>query len=123
MSYFLTTGGVMNRKIYLAIGILAILPLISACAATYIPTENARVTTYRLSEEVCCGPTRVEMDFGTSHRLSKFNQKLNPEAENSTEPVPGLEGRTSEIIVDKYQKSFEKEKQKPTYNINIGSMN
>jgi hypothetical protein len=121
MSYFPTTGGAMNKKIYVAIGLLAILPLIAACAMTYIPTENARVTTYRLSEEVCCcGPTRVEMDFGTSHRLSKFNQKLNPDAENSTEPVSGLDGKTSEIIIDKYQKSFEKEKQKPVYNINIG---
>jgi hypothetical protein len=110
----------MNKKIYLAIGLLVILPLIASCASTYIPTETPRVTTYRLSEEICCGPTRVEQDFGTSYRLSKFNQKLNPDAENSTEPVPGLEGKTTEIIVDKYQKSFEKEKQKPVYNINIG---
>jgi hypothetical protein len=112
--------GLMNRKMVLLLGILVILPLAVGCASTYIPTETGRGTTYRLSEEICCGPTRVELDHGTSYKLAKYGQILNPEAEKNLEPVTGLEGPTTEIIMDKYRKSFEKEAQRPVYNINIG---
>ena len=75
----------MNKKIILLLGLLAILPLAIGCATTYIPTETGRGTTYRLSEEVCCGPTRLDLDYGTSHNLAIFNQILNPEAEKLDE--------------------------------------
>ena len=70
----------MNKKIVLCLGLLAILPLAVGCA-TYVPIETERGTTYRLIENGCCGPTRVDLDFGTSYNLAKFNQIYNPEAE------------------------------------------
>jgi len=60
------------------------------------------------------------VDFGTSYHLAKYGQILNPEAGKNLDPVTGLDGRTSEIVVDKYRKGFEKEKPRPVYNINIG---
>ena len=110
----------MNKKIILLFGLLAVLPLAVGCA-TYIPVETERGTTYRLIENSCCGsPNRVELDFGTSYKLAKFNQTLNPDAEKNLEPVIGLDGLTTGIIVDKYRKGFEKEAPRPVYNINIG---
>lgn len=110
----------MNKKMILLLGLLAILPLAIGCATTYIPTETGRGTTFRLSEEIFLGPTRTELDYGTSYKLSKFNQILNQEAEENLEPVTGLDGEVSGIIMDKYHKGFEKEKPRPVYNINVG---
>ena len=112
----------MNKKMILLLGLLAILPMVVGCASTYIPTETGRGTTYRLSEEICCGPTRVDLDFGTSYKLAKYGQILNPDAEKNLEPVIGLDGLTTGIIVDKYRKGFEKEDRRPVYNINIGGL-
>jgi hypothetical protein len=112
--------GLMNRKMVLLLGILVILPLAVGCASTYIPTETERGTTYRLIENGCCGPSRVELDFGTSYNLAKFNQIYNPEAEKNLDPVVGLDGRTVGITLEKYNKSFEKAAEKPVYNINVG---
>ncbi len=111
----------MNKKMVLFWGLLAILLLAVGCAANYIQSEtNWGTTYYRLSDEICCGPTRTELAYGTSHNLVKFNQILNPEAGKNLEPVTGLDGNTSQIIMDKYQKSFERDRQRPVYNINIG---
>jgi len=72
---------------------------------------------------VGCGPTRVEMDYGTSYQLQKFNQTLNPEAERNLEPVAGISGAAAQGNVDKYEKGFEKESAcSPTYQFSIGSM-
>ena len=40
-------------------------------------------------------PSRMEMNFGTSFYLSKFNQVLDPEAGKSLEPVSGLDGQAA----------------------------
>jgi|GEM_PF-497678 len=109
----------MNKKIVFLFGLLAVLPLAIGCAS-YVPIETERGTTYRLIENGCCGPSRVELDFGTSYNLAKFNQIYNPEAEKNLDPVVGLDGRTVTITLDKYNKSFEKAAEKPVYNINVG---
>jgi len=70
-----------------------------------------------------CGPSRVEMDYGTSYQLQKFNQALNPEAERNLEPVAGMSGTAAQSNVDKYEKGFEKESAPATtYQFSIGSM-
>jgi hypothetical protein len=70
-----------------------------------------------------CGPTRLEIDYGTSYELQKFNQTLNPQAEKNMEPVVGLNGKAAQNAVDKYQKEFEKSsKTSSTYQFSIGSM-
>jgi len=56
----------------------------------------------------CAGPSRLEMDFGTSSKLSKINQIYDPEAGKESEPGFGLDGRASQANMEKYWKDFEK---------------
>ncbi len=69
----------------------------------------------------CAGPSRVEMDYGTSYKLAKFNQTLNPEAERNLEPVNGLYGGAARATMERYQKGFEEKSEAPIYSINIGT--
>jgi len=55
-----------------------------------------------------CASSRVEMDFGMSYNLSKYNQILYPEAEKNLKPVEGLDGKAANAAVEKYRKEFEK---------------
>ncbi len=68
----------------------------------------------------CAGPTRLEMDYGTSFKLQKFNQTLNPEAEKNLALVEGLDGNAAAGIVGQYQKGFTTVEKSPVYNISIG---
>jgi hypothetical protein len=70
----------------------------------------------------CAGPSRLEIDYGTSHKLSKFNQTLEPEAEKNMEPVIGFDGKAAENVVKKYQKDFEKPTPPPTYVLGVGNL-
>ncbi|MDD4196790.1 MAG: hypothetical protein PHT96_10350 [Syntrophorhabdaceae bacterium] len=56
----------------------------------------------------CSTTGRVEMDYGTSYKLAKFNQVLNPDAEKDLEPVAELDGEAAQKVVETYLKSFEK---------------
>ena len=65
-------------------------------------------------------PSRVEMDYGTSFKLAKYNQTLNPHAEKNLEPVTGIDGKAGDKIVEKYQKSFERPlPTAPTFSITV----
>lgn len=70
----------------------------------------------------CAGPSRVEMDYGTSYKLAKFNQTLDSEAEKNLEPVIGLDGAPAKMNAERYRKSFEKEAPRPTYILNVGGV-
>ena len=63
----------------------------------------------------CVGPSRLAMDYGTSFKLAKFNQILDPEAERNLEPVRGLDGGAAQANVGKYRKGFEEKTTAPTY--------
>jgi hypothetical protein len=87
------------------------------------------VVTFITSGCVCFGVkplARVEMDFGTSYNLAKFNQISNPEAEKTLKPVPTLDGIVAQKIMDRYHKDFEKAAPEPPstmgsiLNINVG---
>jgi PBP1b-binding outer membrane lipoprotein LpoB len=68
-------------------------------------------------------PSRVEMDYGTSYKLAKYNQTLNPDAEKNLEPVTGIDGQAGDKIVEKYQKSFERPlPAAPTFSITVPGM-
>lgn len=68
-----------------------------------------------------CAQSRLEMDYGTSYQLQKYNQTLNPDAEKNLEPVYGLSARAAEKAEEKYQKSFEKSAEtSTTYQFNLG---
>lgn len=70
----------------------------------------------------CAGPTRVEMDYGTSAKLAKFNQILNTEAEKNLEPVTGFDGIAAGNAIERYEKTFQEKPQSPVYTINIGNL-
>ena len=70
-----------------------------------------------------CATNRVEMDFGTSYKLAKFNQTLDPDAEKDLEPVYGIDGRAAGNTLEQYYKSFEKPlPDKPTFSITAPGM-
>lgn len=69
---------------------------------------------------VSCVASRVEMDYGTSFKLAKFNQTLNPQAEKNLEPVTGFDGSAAQAAVGRYRKGFEEKTSAPVYSINIG---
>jgi len=89
----------MARRGFLLIGVAGIFLLVASCA----------------------GPSRVEMDYGTSHKLAKFNQTLNPQAEKNLEPVTGSDGRTAEATIERYRKGFQEKSEAPVYSINIST--
>jgi len=66
-------------------------------------------------------PSRLEMDYGTSFNLMKFNQIANPEAEKNLEPVTGFDGQAATATLDKYRKDFEKPAAAPAYTLSIGT--
>jgi hypothetical protein len=70
----------------------------------------------------CAGPSRLEMDYGTSYQLAKFNQTSNPEAEKNLEPVTGFDGRAAKATIDRYQKGFERPPAAPVYTLRIGTL-
>ncbi len=70
----------------------------------------------------CPGPSRLQMDFGTSYKLSKFNQILDPTAEKNLEPVTGFDGEAARATMDRYQKGFERPAPPPTYMLTVGAV-
>ncbi len=70
----------------------------------------------------CAERTRLEMDYGTSHKLAKYNQVLNPEAEKNLKPVTGMDGQAAASLMEKHRKDFEKAAPATTYNFSIGTM-
>jgi ABC-type oligopeptide transport system substrate-binding subunit len=69
-----------------------------------------------------CAPSRLEMDYGTSFKLQKFNQIADLEAGKKVEPAEGIDGKAAQGTMEKYQKSFEKEAPAPAYTISIGGI-
>lgn len=69
----------------------------------------------------CSSQKSLETDYGTSYRLQKFGQTLNPQAEKNLEPVYGFEGGAAERTMVKYEKSFEKPAEAPVYNFSIST--
>lgn len=66
-------------------------------------------------------PTALERDYGTSFKLAKFNQILNPEADKNLEPVTGLSGVAAQGTIEKYQKGFKEKEAAPTYLFSIST--
>lgn len=56
----------------------------------------------------CAGPSRLEMDYGTSFKLARFNQTNDLQAGQNLDPVTGMDGGAAKNITDKYRKDFEK---------------
>ena len=56
----------------------------------------------------CAGPSRLDMDYGTSYKLARFNQTLDPDAAKNLEPVKGFDAVSAWKALEKYHKDFEK---------------
>jgi hypothetical protein len=97
----------MKTKHVITIGILGLVTLCAGCTGP--------------SQFEMPGPSRVEMDYGTSFKLSKFNQILNPEAEKNLDPVTGMDGQAAKATLDKYRKDFEKPPAPPVYTLSFGT--
>ena len=95
---FLNKEEPVNRKVILILGAIIIFPFLYGCA----------------------GPSRLEMDYGTSFKLQKFNQILDPDAGKNLESTEGLDGRAAGAAVDRYYKGFAEPEKAPVYNLNIG---
>jgi len=61
----------------------------------------------------------VAEEWGTAYKLSVANQILNPDAEKNLKPVTGMDNKSSDNIMTKYQKEFEKAPQVPVYNMQL----
>jgi hypothetical protein len=55
-----------------------------------------------------CASSRLETDYGTSHKLAIMEQTANPQAERNLRPVEGIDGKTAQFILDRYHRGFEK---------------
>jgi hypothetical protein len=66
--------------------------------------------------------SRLEMDYGTSFKLQKFNQIADSEAGKKVEPGEGMDGKAAQATKEKYQKGFEKEPPTQVYNLTIGGI-
>ncbi|MGA1839214.1 MAG: hypothetical protein ACMUIU_01195 [bacterium] len=64
-------------------------------------------------------PSQLEMNYGTSFFLSKFNQTLNHEIEKNPGPVNGFDGQVAMEVMERYRKGFEKQQEVPNYTFNI----
>jgi hypothetical protein len=64
--------------------------------------------------------SRLAGDYGTSYRLAKFNQVLNPDAEKNLEPVYGFSGVAAQKVLERYYTGFEKTTEGPTYTFKVG---
>jgi hypothetical protein len=64
-------------------------------------------------------PGRVEMDYGVSSKLAKFNQTFDPDAEKNLDPVLGIDGQAAQRSYDQYLKSFEKPEKQPVLQLGV----
>lgn len=69
----------------------------------------------------CATPSQLEIDYGTSHKLAKYNQILDPEAEKNLQPVTGFNGNAAKRVMERYEKEFEKPSPPPTFILGIQS--
>ena len=68
----------------------------------------------------CTGPNRVEENYGTSVKVTKFHQMLDPDAEKNLEPVTGMDGKAAQTSIETYRKGFETPAEIPQYIFNMG---
>lgn len=55
---------------------------------------------------VGCGPTMLDQNWSRALETARYNQTLNPDAENNHAPVTGMDGPSAANIMDTYQKGF-----------------
>jgi hypothetical protein len=77
---------------------------------------------FLIASLTACAPSRLDMDYGTSFKLQKFNQIADLDAGKKVEPAEGMDGKAAQATKEKYSKSFEKEPPAAVYNFTIGGI-
>ena len=95
----------MLTRCLILIGIISIMPAVLSCSGTTPTSEQ----------------TLLERNWGRSFEEAKYNQILNPDAQQNSAPVIGLDGAAARRNLKKYETSFEKEAPEPSYNISFGN--
>ena len=66
--------------------------------------------------------TSLDKNWGRSFETARFNQILNPDAPDNTDPVTGLHGVAAMNSFDQYQNSFKtNQTPQPVLNINLSN--
>jgi len=89
----------MRRLLFLLICVISVVTLLNACHS------------------------RIDADYGTSQKLAKFNQVLNPDAEKNLEPVYGLNGVVVQNVMENYESGFKEKPPTPSFTLSVGSIN
>jgi hypothetical protein len=69
-----------------------------------------------------CAASRLDADFGTSYKLAKINQIMNPNEEKNLAPVYGIEGTVAEIVMDNYKAGFKEKAPAANYIFSVGGV-
>jgi hypothetical protein len=88
----------MRRLLFLFACAISVVTLLSACAS------------------------RIDMNYGTSYKLAKFNQIYNPYAERNLEPVYGLDGLTVGNVMERYHAGFKEKSTAPSFILSVGGV-
>ncbi|MDA3916239.1 MAG: hypothetical protein PF690_04625 [Deltaproteobacteria bacterium] len=91
----------MNKKLLISI-ILLICPIIFGCNSSYHEQSS------------------LNQNWGRSYETARFNQIINPDAPDNTEPVTDLNGKAAMNTLDQYQDSFKtRQSTRKIYNIDL----
>ena len=96
----------MLTKWFLIIGGIAVLSLSGGCGKTFYSQDE----------------TLLDKNWGRSFEEAKYSQILNPDAQQNSAPVTGLDGEAARRNLKKYETSFEKAAPEPAYNITFGNI-
>ena len=96
----------MKKTIFILINFVVIAMLLGGCT---LSEKLPMFEKYSILE------SRLEKDYGNSHRLAIAKQTLDPDAENNLEPVYGIDGNTSDITIETYRKGFEERGSAPKF--------
>ena len=102
----------MNSRVLAIFGVISLCGFLVGCA-----------TPQQAEQCLGWGPSAVERDYGTSHRLAIFNQTLNPDAEKNLDPVEGFDGPAAKSALETYRTGFERPTPPPAYTLSIGGTN
>lgn len=67
----------------------------------------------------CSTPTLLDQHWGRSAQTARFNQTLNPDAEQDKTPVTGMDGQSAVNTFNGYRDSFKRQEASSGYDITV----
>ncbi len=96
----------MKKTIFILINFVVITMLLGGC------TLSQKLPMF---EKYSVFESRLDKDYGNSHRLAIANQTLDPDAEKNMEPVYGNDGNTADITIETFREGFKTRGSSPTF--------